>query len=203
MRANNKEIISHLLAATNRTGYNELIAHMEECGFFTAPCSGQHHLSEEGGLAEHTVNVTQMALSLKETYAHYVPSDSVIICAILHDLGKAGQFGKPNYVPNMLTPRATKANPDPEPYQSEKRPYITNPELMYVDHEIRSIVIAQKYIELTEEEQTAILWHNGLYGPFKYEIPGKETPLYLLIHMADMWASRVIEKEEALDESKE
>ena len=203
MRTNNKEIISHLLAATNRTGYNELIAHMEACGFFEAPCSGQHHLSEEGGLAEHTVNVTQMALSFKETYAHDVPSDSVIICAILHDLGKAGQFGKPNYVPNMLTPRATKANPNPEPYQSEKRPYITNPDLMYVDHEIRSIVIAQKYIELTEEEQTAILWHNGLYGPFKYEIPGKETPLYLLIHMADMWASRVIEKEEALDESEE
>lgn len=203
MRTRNKEIISELLAATNRAGCDKLIAHMEACGFFTAPCSGQHHLSEKGGLAEHTVNVVQMALSLKGTYAPDMPSDSVIICALLHDLGKMGQFGKPNYVPNMLTARPTKANPNPEPYQSEKRPYITNPELMYVDHEIRSIVIAQQFIELTEEEQTAILWHNGLYGPFKYEIPGKETPLYLLIHMADMWASRVIEKEEIQTDSEE
>jgi hypothetical protein len=30
---------------------------------------------------------------------------------------------------------------------------------------------------------------------FKYEIPGKETILYMLIHFADMWASRVIESE--------
>lgn len=198
-----KQILSEMMAATNRKGYRELLEHMENNGFFTAPCSGQKHLSREGGLAEHSFNVAQMALSLKEMFAPDVPRESVIICAILHDLGKMGQFGKPNYVPNMLTPRATKSNPTPEPYQSEKKPYVTNPELMYVDHEIRSIVIAQQYIELTEEEQTAILWHNGLYGPFKYEIPGKETPLYLLIHMADMWAARVIEKEDALDESEE
>lgn len=198
-----KEIIWDLLESTGREGCGSLFDYMCSNGFFMAPCSGQHHLSKEGGLAEHTLNVVNMALGLKEQYAPDVPRDSVIICAVLHDLGKMGQFGKPNYVPNMLTPRQTKANPNPEPYQSEKRPYITNPELMYVDHEIRSIVIAQQFIELTEEEQTAILWHNGLYGPFKYEIPGKETPLYLLIHMADMWASRVIEKEEIQIDSEE
>ena len=198
-----KQILSEMMAATNRKGYKELLEHMENSGFFTAPCSGQKHLSREGGLAEHSFNVAQMALSLKEMFAPDVPRDSVIICAILHDLGKMGQYGKPNYVPNMLTPRATKANPNPEPYQSDKKPYVTNPDLMYVDHEIRSIVIAQQYIKLTEEEQTAILWHNGLYGPFKYEIPGKETPLYLLIHMADMWAARVIEKEDDQIESEE
>ena len=66
---------------------------------------------------------------------------------------------------------------------------------MYVDHEVRALAIIAKYIDMTEEEQQAILWHNGLYGPFKYEIQGKETPLYLILHFADMWASRVIENE--------
>ena len=51
-----------------------------------------------------------------------------------------------------------------------------------------------------EEESWAILMHNGLYGAFKYQIPGKETPLYLLLHTADMWASRVLEKEVQGDE---
>lgn len=27
----------------------------------------------------------------------------------------------------------------------------------------------------------------------KYEIQGKETPLYMLLHFADLWASRVTE----------
>ena len=104
-----------------------------------------------------------------------------------------GQFGKPNYVPNMLKGRATKANPDPEPKQSEAQPYKSNPDLRYVDHEVRSVAIASRFIELTEEEQLAILWHNGLYGPFKYEIQGNETPLYMLLHFADLWAARVTE----------
>ena len=93
----------------------------------------------------------------------------------------------------MVKGRATKANPNPEPYQSLTIPYTSNPELMYVDHEIRSIQIISQFIDLTEEENWAILMHNGMYGPFKYEIQGKETPLYLILHMADMWASRVIE----------
>jgi hypothetical protein len=54
-------------------------------------------------------------------------------------------------------------------------------------------MIAERYISLTEEEEQAILYHNGLYGVFKYEISGKETPLYMLLHFSDMWASRVIE----------
>ena len=57
-------------------------------------------------------------------------------------------------------------------------------------------MIAERFIELTEEEETAILWHNGLYGQFKYDIPGKETKLYMALHWADMWASRVTEIEE-------
>ena len=60
-------------------------------------------------------------------------------------------------------------------------------------HEIRSVAIATMYIDLTEEEQHASLYHNGLYGPLKYEIQGSETPLYMIIHFADLWASRVVE----------
>lgn len=193
-----KEQIKELLLETRREGMESLISGIEENGFFEAPCSGQYHLSCEGGLAEHSLNVYKvmdnLALDIyRESYSKI--RKSIIICALLHDLGKMGQFGKPNYVPNMLKGRPTKANPNPEPKQSETKPFKTNPELMYIDHEIRSIVIANEYIELTEEEQQAILWHNGLYGPFKYEIQGKETPLYLLLHFADMWASRVIENE--------
>lgn len=198
--------IKDLLLSTGRQGMENLIEYMEECGFFTAPCSTNHHLSKKGGLAEHSLNVYGVAKDVcflmcdgpeslpKET------EDALIICSLLHDLGKIGQFGKPNYVPNMLKGRATKSNPNPEPKQSESKPFKSNPDLLYVDHEVRSIAIISRYIDLTEEEQQAILWHNGLYGPFKYEIQGKETPLYMILHFADMWASRVIEGDDEGDE---
>ena len=115
--------IKELLLATKREGIENLIAYMEEYGFFKAPCSTQHHLSKEGGLAEHSWNVYVTALKLMGTL-HYdlnvlTPVESLAIVSILHDIGKMGQFNKPNYVPNMLKGRATKANPNPEPYQSD------------------------------------------------------------------------------------
>lgn len=192
-----KNKIITLLRSTGRKGIEELIAYMVQNGFFEAPCSTSYHLSKAGGLAEHSLNVCEVVLELP--YSKNIPHDSLIICSLLHDLGKMGQYGKPNYVPNMIKGRATKANPDPQPVQSEAKPYVANPDLLYVDHEVRSIVIASSFINLTEAEQQAILWHNGLYGPFKYEISGKETPLYMILHFADLWACRVLEAEEKDD----
>ena len=120
--------------------------------------------------------------------------DSVMIVSALHDLGKCGQFGKPYYVPNLVKEgRPTKANPEQKYKISDTKPYEINKDLLKVDHCIRSIALATLYIDLTEEEQHAILYHDGLYGVLKYEITGNETPLYMVLHWADMWASRVIE----------
>ena len=183
---NKQYVVDHLLA-TNREGMDGLIEYMEECGFFNAPCSGGNHLACEFGLVHHTKNVMMQAENIgyallgKKEYEKI--RDSVIIAAALHDLGKMGQFEKPGYVDNILASGKT----------SDSKPFKRNPDLLNVPHEIRSVAIAAMFIDLTEEEQHAILYHNGLYGPLKYEIQGNETRLYMIIHWADMWASRVIE----------
>lgn len=193
---NNTQMIYNFLLETERNGMMDLLNYMHDNGFFEAPCSGTAHLAKKGGLAEHSLNVLDVASVLFHTLNCDFSMDSLIICCLLHDLGKMGQFGKPNYVPNMIKDgRPTKANPEQKYKQSEAKPFETNPDLLYVDHEVRSVAIASRFIELTEEEQQAILWHNGLYSSFKYQIPGKETPLYLILHFADLWASRVLEKE--------
>lgn len=197
----NNEIIEKALLSTGRAGMHDLLAYMDMEGFYTSPCSSQYHLSYEGGLAEHSINVLKVADKLRLSICPNISVDSVIICSLLHDVGKMGQFGKPGYVPNMLKGRATKTNPNPEPHQSTEKPYKANNELLYVDHEVRSIAIISKFICLTEEEQQAILFHNGLYGAFKYQISGKETPLYMILHFADLWASRVIEMGEEDEQS--
>ena len=180
-----KKKIEKLLLSTNRDGMDNLLSWMKKNNFYTSPCSTSHHLSKPEGLAEHSLNVLDVCLKVAEQFAPDIPKESIIICSLLHDLGKAGDRGKAWYVPNLLK------NGKP----SEAKPYETNKELYPIGHDVRSVCIAERFIELTEEEELAILWHNGLYGDFKYQISGKETPLYMLLHFADMWASRVIEKE--------
>lgn len=93
----------------------DLIAYMEEIGFFEAPCSGGNHLACQFGLVHHSRNVMMAAENIgyallgKVKYAEI--RDSVIIAAALHDLGKCGDFGKQMYVPNMIKDgRPTKAD---------------------------------------------------------------------------------------------
>ena len=195
-----REEILEILKSTKRPGMDKLCEKLDEIGFFTAPCSGSYHLAEEGGLAEHSLNVYKIMdadAAMKFGTDEYVSIiNSIKVCALLHDVGKCGDYGKPNYVPNMIKDgRPTKADPVQKYKQSETNPYETNKDLSPIDHEIRSVKIVSKYIDLTEDEELAILWHNGLYGNFKYQIKSHETPLYLLLHSADMWASRVTEAE--------
>lgn len=178
-----KERFDNELKNTGIEGIDKLIKCMEEGGFYTAPCSGYHHLAEEGGLLKHSLNVLDLARKINTAFEDPISDKSIVICSLLHDLGKMGDHGKPNYTENIL--KGGK--------RSAAKPFETNKDLAYIDHEVRSVMIAERYIELSEEEEQAILWHNGLYSLFKYEIQGKETPLYMILHFADLWASRVTE----------
>lgn len=186
-----KEEIEQTLLKTEREGIEDLITCLKVIDYFEAPCSGGNHLAKEGGLAEHSLNVLHVAEKMSVALIGgknltKEMQNAIIICSLLHDLGKCGDFRKPNYVPNVLKNGKV----------SEAKPYETNKELLNVPHEVRSVKLCTLFIDLTEDEEYAILMHNGLYGPLKYEIQGNETPLYMIIHWADMWASRVIEKEE-------
>jgi 23S rRNA maturation-related 3'-5' exoribonuclease YhaM len=182
-----KQQIMELLRSTERPGIENLIQHMEEIGFFTAPCSTQYHLCKEGGLAEHSMNVYLYMKNTAAGIGYYDPltdsSDSIIITSLSHDIGKAIYRGKPNYVPNILASGKV----------STAKPYETNKDRLYISHEVISLQIISKFIELTEEEEYAIYYHNGLYTATGRDLNGKERPLQTLLHMADLWVSRFVE----------
>lgn len=181
----NKEKYIELLKATKRDGIDNLIERLEKDGFFTAPCSTRYHLSKEGGLLEHSLNVYDIATRLKKALNSDLPQESIALATLLHDIGKMGRYGKPMYIPS---PPLKNGGTPATPYQYNK-------ELMNFPHEVLSADIAREYIELTEDEYFAILMHNGKYGCFYKEIDGHETELYLITHSADMFASRVTEVE--------
>ena len=184
---NYADIIRDALMKTKREGIVDLLDYMKEIGFLEAPCSGGNHLAKKGGLAEHSVNVLTIAekigVSLLGGARYNEVQDSVVIAALLHDLGKCGDYEKPMYVESIL--KSGK--------QSDAKPYKRNPELSAVPHAVRSIKLATLFIDLTEAEEWAILCHDGLYDFMYKELKGKETWLQLIIHWADMWASRIIE----------
>lgn len=186
-KPNFKAIITESLKKTKREGVEELLNYMDEIGFYKAPCSTRYHLAEEGGLAEHSVNVLNSAekISVALYGAKNITEEirsSIIIVALLHDLGKCGDYGKPMYVDKVL-----------KSGKKGVQPYDTNKDLTSVPHAIRSVKLATLFIDLTEDEEWAILTHDGLYDFMKYQIPGHETPLSLILHWADMWASHVLE----------
>ena len=181
-----------LLQLTDRKGVNALLGYLKKNGFDTAPCSTKYHLAEAGGLVQHSLNVCRFLESVNDAIGTGIPKASIRIVALLHDIGKLGDHGKPNYIVNMIKDgKPTKAEPEQKYKQSEAEPFKINKDLAYIPHEVRSVLIAERFIELTEEEEHAIYYHNGKYSHTGYDL--KETPLQMLLHFADLWASRVIE----------
>jgi HD superfamily phosphohydrolase YqeK len=91
----NKQAIIELLADTLRPGINELIQWLEALDFFTAPASAQMHLSEPGGLAQHSLNVLHTMQNKMVMYADTIPQisdESIVITALLHDLCKVNFY---------------------------------------------------------------------------------------------------------------
>ena len=195
-----KEQFIELLKQTKRDGIENLITWMEKNGFFESPCSCAFHLSKEGGLVEHSINVYNTLVILDDALCANIPAESMLICALLHDLGKAGDHGKHGYVPNMIKSKTkNKETGEYDIVQSAAKPFETNKHLTYEEHEIRSLLIAERFIYLSEEEETAILHHNGLYGKLDSSYGTHnydKTKLAFLLHTADMYCSRFSELEQ-------
>ena len=186
------------MLATGRDGMAQLLDFMVDIGFLDAPASGGNHLCQDGGLLEHTVNVMQLAekigVAMLGGTAYNKIHNSVMIAAGLHDLGKCGRFGSPYYVENMIQDgRPTKANPEQKYKRSEAKPFKTNTDLCHIDHPLRSVELAVRYIDLTEEEEHAIFYHDGAYGSLAYDLKGHEEPLQVIVHFADFWSAQFVE----------
>ncbi len=86
--------------------FAELMKFIEtETAYLTAPASTKFHLCIEGGLLEHSVNVAGNLLKIKNVLAPEISDESCVIVGLLHDLGKAGMPGEPQYLKNEPSPK--------------------------------------------------------------------------------------------------
>ena len=99
-----KEIFTNCLRESLKARWSDaFLKELEGGGFFESPCSTQYHLPYAGGLVEHSVNVAYLCKDLGSFLGYEDEKlDSLVVAGLLHDVGKMGQFGKANYVENIL-----------------------------------------------------------------------------------------------------
>jgi hypothetical protein len=159
--------------------------------WLTAPASTRFHLCREHGLLEHSVNVAETLLRLKETLYPLIKDESCVIVGLLHDLGKAGTPEGAQYLKNEPTERQRQYG------YGATYPYSFNKNLTYLSVPVRSLYLVLPYLTLSEEEAQAIVYHDGQYVEDNRSVAKNERPLTLLLQYADNWCGFVIEEQQS------
>ncbi len=187
------DVMNRYLALKNRVvqrreEFNRLMHFLEEnTAWLSAPASTRFHLCRPGGLLEHSVNVAETMLVLREALAPHLSEEGCTIIALLHDLGKAGMPGQPQYLENKPSPRQERAG------YSASIPYRFNQDLLFMSVPLRSLALILPRLCLTEEEVQAIMYHDGQYVEDNRSVAARECPLTLLLQYADNWSGFVME----------
>ena len=197
---NNREHFIEKLKSTKREGIENTIAELEGLGFFAAPASSRFHLNCEGGLVEHSMNVCNVALDIREvmiardpSLAGKLPIDSIIIAALLHDTCKADIY-KP-----AIKKQKNKLGIW-EPVQGYDVEYSNFP----LGHGEKSVIVLLRAgLKLTDDEIMTIRWHMHAWDlPFQspdikgnFQAAKAACPLLSLIQAADGLASHMLERE--------
>lgn len=146
---------------------------LKEIGFFDAPASTKYHGNYPGGLFDHSFAVTKSLLSLtKRMELKWERPQSPYLVGMLHDLCKCDQY-----------------------IRREDDTYEYNTGLTLTGHGDKSVIMAQKFISLTEEEILCIRWHMGAFDDKQnwnsYGAAIEKFPNVLYTHTADMMAARI------------
>ena len=180
-----------------RDGIHELVGWLETTDFFTAPSSTMFHGNHEGGLLDHVMTVLQFSLHNFNYVVKQKPEleylrESVVICALFHDLCKVGKY--------VLKKKWTKD--ESQNRWKEYTGYDVETKLP-LGHGELSLYLLSRYVRLTDAEAMAVRWHMGEFEPsvhFKGSeqyyayFQAAEHPLVRIIHCSDMLSMIVEEK---------
>ena len=172
-----------------RPGADKLLAWIESSDFLTAPASTRFHLSNPGGLLEHSLHVFERmkAICANEatiTSGFNEPSmETIAVCGLLHDICKANF-----YAVEMRNRKNDQGRWEQYPF------YVVDDKLPY-GHGEKSVYIISGFMRLSREEAMAIRWHMGFSdndfqgGGYSVGNAFEKFPLAVLLHIADLQAT--------------
>lgn len=193
MIQNDWEIYKKLLLSTKRPGIENLVQWLDNSDFKVAPASTKYHSNYEGGLLKHSLNVYEECMRQQDLIKLFnVPKESIIITSLLHDICKVNYY--------KMEMRNVKKNG-----AWVQEPYYTVEDMFPMGHAEKSIIIAQQYIQLTEVEIAMIRNHMGGYVDTSYFSSSNlfnKYPESLILHIADMKATYILESPGMLEDFK-
>jgi len=177
-RDQNRRKILKLLGQIGRPGMDSLVEWLDSSDYFTAPASTMFHGNYAGGLAAHSYAVYEEFSHKVDHYHLCVPEESRSLAGLLHDGCKIG-FYKPNHL-------ASGNISSSKPYKCE--------DIFPMGHGEKSVILAQRHIELTDQEALIIRWHMGDADPAwpdYVDKVNKQFPEVALFHDADKEVSLI------------
>lgn len=184
----------NLLKSTEIDDIDYVLKEIEDSGFYQAPASMKGHLSFEGGLLCHSLNVYDAAMELKKSIGglrsdifEEISDTSIIIVTLLHDMCKANLYRKRRGA-QVDFGKAEYGRDDTE---------------LPVGHGEKSVVmLLQMGLGLTDAEICAIRWHMGAWcvnpndqdSHACYRSAERQFPLVTLLQLADTIASKFTER---------
>ncbi len=199
-----------LMAKISRDGINELMDYIRnKTDFYTAPASTQYHLSCEGGLLQHSLNVYDCLMAKKNSpiwkkIIEEIPEESLIVMSLLHDLCKVNFYVQGTKNQKTYDPEKVRAA---EPWQVKKDGlgefvwetvlrYEVN-DMMPLGHGEKSVMLINCFMKLKSHEIFAIRWHMGFSEEkSNYNALGEameKMPIVLALYEADLEASKILE----------
>jgi hypothetical protein len=176
-----------------RDGAEQLLDYLENhSDFFAAPASTRFHMSFEGGLVSHSLNVYHCLKAymererVKVTYDLSASDETTAIIALLHDVCKTNCYKK------------SFRNVKDEKGQWQRVPSYDYDDSMPYGHGEKSVYIISGFMRLTREEAFAIRYHMGFAGNEDPRNVGDSFRLYPLsfaLSTADMEATYFLENE--------
>ena len=199
-----------LMGSFVRDGKEELMDYIRnETDFYTAPASTKYHLSCEGGLLQHSLNVYDCLIAKKQSpvwknIASEIPDESLIIMALLHDLCKVNYYSKSTR--NQKTYDVEKVasaekwqvkHDDRGDFIWETVPSYEVNDTMPLGHGEKSVILINRFMKLDTQEIYAIRWHMGFseeksnYNAMSAAM--EKYPIVLAVHEADLEATKLLE----------
>lgn len=168
-----------------------LISDLKATGFFTAPASAKYHGAFDGGLFEHSRNVTEVLIALtKDNHLLWQRPESPYIIGMFHDLCKIDLYRHPEVAPPMIVDGH-------EFHAVDVTKWEHNPDIPLKGHGDKSVMLLSQYLRLTFEEILCMRYHMGAFVDQKewgdYTRAIRQCNNVLWTHHADMIASHVLE----------
>ena len=195
---NLKQQFQERLLSTKREGMETVIKHLDRLGFFVAPASTKFHLNVKGGLMQHSWNVCNTALMLREQMiamnpdlAGKLPEESVVLASLLHDVCKS------NIYKEALLNRK-----NDQGYWEKVPGYEVDYTSLPLGHGEKSVIMLLTLgLKLTKDEMLAIRWHMTAWE-LAFQSPEQKAnlqkareiaPLCAIVQAADGLASALLE----------